>query len=211
MPREPSSEAVYVVGPCILPRHAGVMREPASPPAWWLRLSALWGRLYERRAPVVPRGALLVCASSHGCSCSCSWSSSSCVHPCPVCPWPPVRVRTPMSTMYGSQTAQGPCMRCTWKFPSSPSAENTKTSSQQQPAPLPVTHTRPRYGWHHAWEGTKFPPTTTPASGLHPSVQPVTACATPDSGRSLYNSAHGWSLPSRLSPWSPLACPVPLG
>lgn len=104
-------------------------------------------------------------------------------------------------------------MRRTWKFPSSPLVLNTKTAAQQQAGSsskhlFSVTHTLQRYGSHHAWEGTKFPPTTTPATGLHPSVQPVTACATPDSGRSLYYFAHGWSLPSRLSPGhhSPAPC-----
>lgn len=130
-----------------------------------------------------------------------------------------IYIKVPMSD---SKTARGPCMRRTWEFPSSLlfSAEIPRQAAAGPavknrhlfllPTPT-LTYTTYRHGSHHAWEGTKFPPATTPATGLDPSFQPVTACATPDSGRSLY-FAHGWSLPSRLSPRGHLfARPVPPG
>lgn len=91
------------------------------------------------------------------------------------------------------------------------SSQEQASSSQQRHlflSPTP-THTRGTAPTT-PWEGTKFPPTTTPATGLHPSVQPVTACATPDSGRSLY-FAHGVVSPDQALPVDSIRSPRATG
>ena len=161
-----------------------------------------------RPSSLVGSSCVCVCLFSHGCSCSCSWSSSSCAHPCLDCPWPPVRVRTDMSTMYGSQIARGPCMRCKWKSPSSPSAEY----QDKQPAPLPVTHPQPavrlplRLGGHQIspYDHTgQWPPSLVPAS--HGVRNPLTQA-------DHFIILHMGGLSRAGSPpWTPSACLVPLG
>lgn len=129
------------------------------------------------------------------------------------------------SPMSDSQTARGPCMRRTWEFPSSLlfSAEiprQAATSPAEKPGtsscrPHPLSPTLPTYlptGAAPTRPGrvANFPLRPhRPVASIHHSSQSRRAQPLTQADHFTY-FAHGWSLPSRLSPRGHLfARPVP--
>lgn len=177
------------------------------------------------RVPVifVPSRVFLMCvpvtAVAVAVTCSCSCSSSSWVHSCLVILlWVHIRSNTAHQSPHVRIATQpgDPCMRRTWEFPSSlllvlkyqdkqPASQQASShqqaagTSSSHPLPLPPTLLQvrlpPRLG------GCQISPCdhTGPVAFIPHSNQSRRAQPLTQADTSLY-FAHGWSLPSRLSP-----------